>query len=244
MWNSKAAREQCWEIFRQAYPNYVNEDERYLQKLRSLATPETRVLDAGCGWTLPFARQLASQVREVVGVDLGIDFEPPEPNVRAVQGNLERMPLESASFDLVMSRSVLEHLDHPDAVFLEIARVLKPGGHFVFLIPNFYDYVSLASWMVPNHLHGLLVELVQGRDRRDTFPTHYRANTVPRLQELCHISGMALEEAQLLSQYPAYLMFSPLLFRAGIAWDQLLTRHDGLAFLRSWILGVARRLPA
>lgn len=237
----KSAREQCWDIFREKYPNYVNEDERYLERIGRLVTPESRVLDAGCGWTLPFARKIAPQVAEVVGVDLGIDFTPPEPNVRAIQGNLEALPVPDASMDLVMSRSVLEHLDHPERVFREIGRVLKPGGHFVFLIPNFFDYVSIASWLIPNRLHGFLVEKIQGRDPKDTFPTHYKANTVPTLQKLSAQAGMTLVEGQLLSQYPAYLMFSPTLFRAGIAWDSLLRSHEELAWLRSWILGVARK---
>ena len=241
MLNIQQSREKCWEIFRHEYPNYVNEDERYMQRIRQLLTPDARVLDAGCGWTLPFARQLAGEVAEVVGVDLGIDFKPPEPNVRAVEGNLEALPFPDASFDLVMSRSVLEHLEHPEAVFREVSRVLKPGGHFVFLIPNFYDYVSLASWMIPNQVHGFVVEKLLGRDPRDTFPTFYRANTLQDLTRLSQQAGMTLEEGQLLSQYPAYLMFSPTAFKAGIAWDKLLRQHESLAFLRSWILGVARR---
>lgn len=241
MINFERSREQCWEIFRQEYPNYVNEDERYLRRIRHLMPANARILDAGCGWTLPFARQLAGEAQEVVGVDLGIDFVPPEPNVKAVEGNLEALPFPNQSFDLVMSRSVLEHLERPEKVFQEIGRVLKPGGYFVFLIPNFYDYVSLASWLIPNQVHGFVVEKLMGRDPKDTFPTFYRANTPRALEKLSSQAGMVLQDAQLLSQYPAYLMFSPVAFRAGVAWDKLISTHESLAFLRGWILGVARR---
>jgi len=237
----KKAQEQCWKIFNERYPGYVNEDQRYLALIRTLLPPSAHILDAGCGWTLPFARQLSEEAEEIVGIDLGIDFKPPEPNVHAVEGNLSQLPFPSDSFDLVMSRSVLEHLSEPLPVFQEIARVLKPDAPFVFLVPNFLDYVSLASWTVPNRLHGFLVETIQGRDPRDTFPTFYRANTARALRQLCAQSGLHLEDVQLLSQYPAYLMFSPTLFKLGIAYDHLLRRHESLAIFRSWILGVARK---
>jgi SAM-dependent methyltransferase len=241
MLNVEEAREQCWEIFKREYPGYVNEDELYLRKIRALLPPRAHVLDAGCGWELPFARQIAGQAEEVIGVDLGITYQSELANVKAIEADLERLPFPDARFDLVMSRSVLEHLERPRPVFEEIARVLKPGGKFVFLIPNAWDYVSVISWMVPNRLHGAIVEKIQGRDQRDTFPAFYRANSLPTLRQLCRRSGMRLVEGELLSQYPAYLMFSPTVFRAGIFYEKMLRRFDRLAWLRSWILGVAER---
>ncbi len=241
MFNLRQAQEQCWDIFKDEYPGYVNEDVRYIQKIRAMLSPDARVLDAGCGWKAPFACQIADQAAEVVGIDLGLDGQSDVPNVRTVHGNLEAMPFSGSEFDLVMSRSVLEHLDRPIRVFREISRVLKPGGKFVFLIPNAWDYVSVVSWLVPNRLHATIVEKILGRDPRDTFPTFYRANTVPALRCLCSRSGMRLLEADLLSQYPAYLMFSPTVFRAGIAYERLVRERGSLAFLRSWILGVAER---
>jgi len=45
------------------------------------------------------------------------------------------MPFEDASFQTVISNSVLEHIPDLDAVLLETARVLKPGGMFIFASP-------------------------------------------------------------------------------------------------------------
>ncbi len=235
------ARNECLRLFNEAYPDYVTEDERYLDAVSTVVTPEAMVLDAGCGWRAPFAERIAPRVHHVVGVDVGIDEPPRAPGVSVVQADLERLPFEDATFDVVMSRSVFEHLARPAAVLAELSRVMKHGGRLVFLVPNLWDYVSLVSAVVPNRLHGIIVEAIQGRSCRDTFPTYYRANTVRKLRRLLGCAGLSADRFEWLSQYPAYLMFSPRLFRAGIAYERLVREHQSLAWLRSWILGIARK---
>ena len=48
-----------------------------------------------------------------------------------------RLPFDDASFDAVLSCGVLEHVPYEEGSVREIARVLKPGGHFfVYQLPN------------------------------------------------------------------------------------------------------------
>jgi len=49
--------------------------------------------------------------------------------------NLESLTFEDASFDLVITQDVMEHVMNPDKAFAEIARTLKPGGAHVFTVP-------------------------------------------------------------------------------------------------------------
>ena len=49
--------------------------------------------------------------------------------------DLQRLTFDSGSFDLVITSDILEHVRDPKAAFLEIKRVLKPGGRHVFTIP-------------------------------------------------------------------------------------------------------------
>ncbi len=51
--------------------------------------------------------------------------------------NLEKIGLPDASFDLVLTSDVMEHVRDDDAAHAEIARILRPGGHYVFTVP--YD---------------------------------------------------------------------------------------------------------
>jgi SAM-dependent methyltransferase len=53
-----------------------------------------------------------------------------------VLGEGASIPFKDGFFETVTSTSVLEHIPDLDPVFQEVARVLKPGGKFVFCVPN------------------------------------------------------------------------------------------------------------
>jgi len=55
-------------------------------------------------------------------VELGLD------NVTFIEGEAESLPFDDASFDVVLSNSVIDLIPDKDAVFAEIFRVLTPGG--------------------------------------------------------------------------------------------------------------------
>jgi ubiquinone/menaquinone biosynthesis C-methylase UbiE len=77
------------------------------------------------------------------GKVIGIDFTPAMidkaranaeklgfHNVEFRQGDIEKMPVTSGMADVVVSNCVLNLVPNKYAVFQEIHRVLKPGGHF------------------------------------------------------------------------------------------------------------------
>lgn len=47
-----------------------------------------------------------------------------------------KVPFADGYFASAVSNSVLEHIPHVDQVLEEIARVVRPGGRFVFCVPN------------------------------------------------------------------------------------------------------------
>lgn len=49
----------------------------------------------------------------------------------------EKLPFEDASFDVVHSANVLEHVTDPRKTFDEMVRVLKPGGYLYLTVPNY-----------------------------------------------------------------------------------------------------------
>ena len=46
------------------------------------------------------------------------------------------MPIQSNYFSSAISNSVLEHIPNLRPVLLEVKRILKPGGQFIFCVPN------------------------------------------------------------------------------------------------------------
>lgn len=242
------AKERCWEIFRKHYPRYVGPDERYQNAIDSVLLKEFPVLDAGCGREMGYARKLAKRARGAIAFDYGSDrvrIEAGEP-VIPVRGDLAHLALADASVGTIVTRSVLEHLEFPEAVFREFQRVLAPGGCVIAMAPNFYDYASIVSRFTPHSFHTWLVPKVVGNEEEDVFPTYYRANTRKRLRALAQQTGFEVVHLETFCQYPVYLMFSPLLFRIGVAYEKWITRHESLAGLRGWILTVMRkpRTPA
>ncbi len=53
-----------------------------------------------------------------------------------VRSDGAKIPFPDQSFASVVSNSVLEHIPHLDQVLVEVARVIRPGGRFVFCVPN------------------------------------------------------------------------------------------------------------
>ena len=82
------------------------------------------------------------------------------------------IPYPDAAFDVVFADNVLEHLPDPLAVFREIARVLKPGGVFLFKTPNKTHYMPTIARLTPHRFHQF-VNRLRGRAEIDTFPTRY-----------------------------------------------------------------------
>ncbi len=86
-----------------------------------LGGERVRILDVGCG-PKPYYPFFADVASEYVGVDV---VENPAAELR---GAVEALPVEDASFDLVLCTQVLEHADDPAKAVSELRRVTRPGG--------------------------------------------------------------------------------------------------------------------
>jgi arsenite methyltransferase len=98
-----------------------------------------RVLDlgSGAGTDSLIAAQMVGPRGRVVGIDMTREMlarahaaaeQMGARNVEFVEGEVERLPFESESFDAVISNGVIDLVPDKDAVFTEIHRVLAPGG--------------------------------------------------------------------------------------------------------------------
>jgi hypothetical protein len=74
----------------------------------------------------------------------------------------------------------------------------------------------------------------------DHFPVFYRANTRRRFHWIARRVGLRVTEVRALRHFPYYLLFSPTLFRLGMAYDWLVTRLrlDGLQ--STWLVMMTR----
>lgn len=233
-------REKCQNLLEKYYGGRKFHDGLYRELITKHLQPGLHILDAGCGRYMKYCKDL-SPTAHVVGIDLESVLETDNQGAPfGVRGDLSHLPFQSESFDMVISRSVVEHLQDPPAVFREFARVLRPGGKVVIVTPNKYDYVSLIATITPYRFHRFLVSRLFRVPADDAFPTLYRANTRSALRKAFHSARMIELELQTVNHYPAYLMFSPVLFRAGVLYERI-TSLAAFACFRGLILSVFQK---
>jgi SAM-dependent methyltransferase len=105
--------------------------------------PKPLVLDAGCGAAMGGLALLRHVLRECryLGVDVSTAVDVAaqrfaERGLEAgfLQTDLMATPLSEGSVDIAFSEGVLHHTDSTEAALKAIARLLKPGGRFLFYV--------------------------------------------------------------------------------------------------------------
>lgn len=133
-------------LLRKYYANSLHPYRVYEKHVGRLLPPDAVLLDAGCGRAVPVLKKYLGQARRLIGIEL-VNFTDVPDGIDTYNADLSGMPLPDASVDLIMSRSVFEHLTDPEAVYKEFSRVLHPGGAVVFLTANMWDSGTLALWL-------------------------------------------------------------------------------------------------
>ena len=151
-------------IYDKVADQWWSDDVRWIRTLKNLVPGRLawmdrqidwrgkRVLDLGCAGGF-MAEALAERGAVVTGVD------PAEEAIAAARSHAEQsahdiaydigvgeeLPYADAAFDAVVCVDVLEHVQDLSKVVREVARVLKPGGQFLFDTINRNPLARLAT---------------------------------------------------------------------------------------------------
>jgi SAM-dependent methyltransferase len=186
-----------------------------------------RWLDLGCGhrllpsWQSAREREFITRAGTVVGLDYDFESVRRHATIRCrCRGDIGALPFASGTFELVTANMVVEHLDHPERQFQEVARVLRSGGIFLYHTPNADNYQVRIARLVPDGLKAMMAGMLEGRRSEDVFPAHYRANTAMDAARLARASGLSVARIDFVSSYPGLGMVPPLAFLEllGIRW--------------------------
>jgi len=213
---------------------------QFMTVLEQQVRPHHHVLDLGAGAGELNRYQFKGRVQRMVGIDLDPRVTSNPLLDEGVLGDVCQLPFADKTFDVAFAVYVLEHIADPERFTAEVSRVLKPGGVFVCLTPNWTHYVPMIASITPFAFHQWYNKL-RGREEDDTFPTHYRLNSRGALRRHFGTAGCSPVAVKMIETLPSYLKFSTPSFLVGAAYERLVNSTDLLAGCRVNLIGVYRK---
>jgi SAM-dependent methyltransferase len=164
-----------------------------------------RVLDVGCGlglYTYAFRRETPY----VFGVEIEHEraVGARERATGVAQATGAKLPFSDATFDVVFSHEVLEHVADDRMCVEEMVRVARPGGRVVVFVPNrLYAFETHGVFWCGRYRFGNvpLVNWLPAR-LRDRLAPHVRAYTSRDLHRL--FEGLSVRIIHHTQIYPGY----------------------------------------
>src|SRR3989338_1605658 len=134
-------------------------ESEILKNFKPQRPAKLRILDIGCG-SGDFLTHINSKVFEKYGVEVNPHgYEKcKRQGLKVFNGELKDIGFEMGYFDVITMWHVLEHVDEPENLLIEVRRILKSGGLLIVATPNTDSWgfkLGLKDWFhldSPRHL--------------------------------------------------------------------------------------------
>lgn len=165
--------------------------------LTGLLATQRKILEIGCGQGLMLS-WLAQHGHDAIGIDTNPEVVAAcDDDLTVLGANGDDLPFENASFDVVVSFDVFEHIQDSDRHLAEVRRVLRPGGWYLFQTPNKWTNIpfEILRWSKSYGIRHALDFLKP--------PEHCSLHTYWQLRRRLHKHGFAVEyyEVPVLNDY-------------------------------------------
>ena len=142
---------------------------------------ESKILEMGCGRG-EFLNEFTKLGINGFGIDLSNFAKDYCDNaeIKVVDISKDPVPYPDNSFDIVFSKSFIEHFYYPEEIFREAYRILKPSGIMINLTPE-WNYIYKSFY--------------------DDY-THRTPFTKKSLQDIHYVAGFKNVEVQSFKQLP------------------------------------------
>lgn len=125
------------------HPQFVVRRFQYEAVIEAKKYAKGDLVDIGCG-RMPYREELEPLVKSYTGVDHPKIAEKYRSDKKPeVLADAKKLPFKGDTFDMALLLQVLEHVDYPQAVINEAARILKPGGILIISCPFLYPLHDL-----------------------------------------------------------------------------------------------------
>lgn len=159
--------------------------------------PGKRYLDVGCGngsATIHLARKLGLQVA-------GVDVDPEQirlareasdglENVGFLTLDATQLPFEDSEFDIVSTHMVTHHVPEWQSLLVEMVRVLKPEGYFVYtdlVVPGWI--AVLGRTLVRRHMGFPTVRELEALKMREQLEPVHLSRSATRYETVCRLAA-------------------------------------------------------
>lgn len=121
---------------------YIYQLVEYLVKRYSI-TKDQKILDLGCGRG-DLLNVFNSLGFDIYGADIAkSNIEVSSENIQYFDFNTETYKYPDNMFDVIYSKSVIEHISNTDHFIKEQIRILKPGGMLILLTPDWNSQMNI-----------------------------------------------------------------------------------------------------
>lgn len=100
-----------------------------------VSSEKGNVIDQKQAWIKPLLEKLTYHMMDPV------DTYHPD-----IVGDIMKMPIADATYDVIVSIAVLEHVPRPWDAMTEMYRVLKPGGSLIMYVPFLFPYHEMLGY--------------------------------------------------------------------------------------------------
>lgn len=189
-------------------PSYLWQagQERRLEMVRRYIPLEgKKILDVGCGIGT-YLQAFKRFTNKLYGVEINAkraaEAKRVTPNIFIAPA--EKLPFDDATFDLVFSHEVLEHVGDDRKAIEEAVRVLRPEGHIVLFVPNrLFPFETHGFYLGKRYLFGNIPFINYLPDfLRNKLAPHVRAYTARNLRKL--LAGLPVRLVVFTQIYPGF----------------------------------------
>lgn len=186
--------------------------------------PGMRVYDAG-GGSYPSieAPYRAGMNLHIIGTDFDrqeLAAAPPGGFSETIRADLEK-DRGQGDGDLVICRSVLEHVHDPEAAWHGLASFVRPGGHVLVFVPCRNALFARLNLMLPEALkRRILFAIKPEAEAHQGFPAFYRDCAPRQFRRMAEVAGLEVVESRAY-HYSDYFNFFVPLFVGWRVWTLL-----------------------
>ena len=146
--------------------DYLRTADRGLEAMKAYMTASVRqrgmgglVLDLGCGLGFDLARLEQAGV-SAVGIDVSLKMlsqAQTSARTRLIAADVTRLPIRDHSVDGCRVERVLQHVEQPEAVVVEIARVVDDQGFVLAFEPDYSTFTIDSDTQPPGFVSSFVL---------------------------------------------------------------------------------------